>query len=317
MLATANVTLNQLSYFVAVAEELHFGRAAKRLHIAQPPLSQAIRTLETNLGVALFERTSRHVTLTDAGAQVLPAARNALAAAEQAVNVARAAAGTRAGVVRVGFVAYGACDIIDLAIGAFADEGARLRLQTRQADFSDPSAGLAAGHVDVAFLRLPISSTGLAVEPLSSEPRVAVLPAAHPLAPRSSITIAELLGERWLQMPAADPAWRDFWLAAEYRRGAQPLLGPEVRTVDEQLAATTAGGYVSLTAESVAAFYPRTGIRYVPVTDIAPSQIALASHQDDDRDAVLEFIAAARAIAAAPAVDEDGVLSHLSSATRR
>jgi DNA-binding transcriptional LysR family regulator len=138
-LASARITLTQLSYFIAVAEELHFGRAAKRLHIAQPPLSHAIRTLEANLGVALFERTSRQVVLTDAGAQLLPAARQALAAADRAVNLARAAAATQAGIVRVGFLGYGACDAIDLAIGAFGDESAPLRLQTRQAHFSDPA----------------------------------------------------------------------------------------------------------------------------------------------------------------------------------
>lgn len=106
-------------------------------------------------------------------------------------------------------------------------------------------------------MRLPISSGGLELELLSSEPRVVVLRSSHPIAARESVTIAELFSEPWLQMPAADPAWRDFWLACEHRHGAQPLLGPEVRTVDEQLAATTAGGYVSLTAASVAAFYPR------------------------------------------------------------
>lgn len=292
-----NITLVQLSYFVAVAEELHFGRAAQRLHIAQPPLSQAIRTLESNLGVALFERTSRHVALTGAGAQLLPAAREALAAIDHAVNIARAAAAAQAGVLRVGFLGYGACDVIDLAIGAFADDSTQLRIQTRQADFSDPSAGLADAHVDTAFVRLPIHAAGLEIEPLSSEARVAVLPASHPLAARQSITIAELLSERWLQMPATDPTWRDFWLATDHRHGAQPLLGPEVRTIDEQLAATATGGYVSLTAASVAAYYPRPGTAYVPVDDIAPSEVAIAWHQGDHRDAVHTFINAVRAIA--------------------
>jgi DNA-binding transcriptional LysR family regulator len=296
-LASPKITLAQLGYFVAVAEELHFGRAARRLHIAQPPLSQAIRTLETNLGVALFERTSRHVALTDAGARMLPAARQALAAADRAVDVARAA-DDQAGTVRVGFLGYGACDVIDLAIGAFADESAQLRVQTRQADFSDPSAGLADARVDAAFVRLPISTTGLEIEPLIGEPRVALLPAAHPLAARQSVTIAELLSERWLQMPANDPAWHDFWLATEYRQGAQPLLGPEVFTIEQQLAATTTGGYVSLTAQSVAAFYPRPGVSYVPVENIAPSQVAIAWHEQDNRGPIRAFITAVRAIAA-------------------
>ena len=294
-----NVTLAQLSYFVAVAEELHFGRGARRLHIAQPPLSQAVRNLEATLGVALFERSSRHVALTDAGAQLLPAAREALAAVDRAVGIARAAAAAHAGVVRVGFLGYGACDVIDLAIGAFADDAAGLRLQTRQADFTDPSAGLADAHVDAAFVRVPISTRGLELESLSSEPRVAVLPSSHPLAARESITIGELLSERWLQMPATDAAWRDFWLAREHRHGAEPLLGPEVRTVDEQLAATTAGGYVSLTAASVAAFYPRPGISYVPVQGIEPSRVAIAWRQGDDRQTLHSFIATVRAVAAA------------------
>jgi DNA-binding transcriptional LysR family regulator len=115
-------------------------------------------------------------------------------------------------------------------------------------------------------VRLPISPTGLEIEPLSSEERVAVPPASHPLAARQSITIAELLSERWLELPSNDPAWRDFWLATEHRQGAPPLLGPQVHTIEEQLAATTAGGYVSLTAASVAAFYP------APASATSPSR---------------------------------------------
>jgi DNA-binding transcriptional LysR family regulator len=99
-------------------------------------------------------------------------------------------------------------------------------------------------------------------------------------------------------MPSADPAWRDFWLATEHRQGAQPLVGPEVHTIEEQLAATTAGRYVSLTAQSVAAFCPRPGISYIPVENIAPSEVAIAWHTGDNRHAIQTFITAVRAIAA-------------------
>src|SRR5580692_6972868 len=132
-----NVTLAQLSYFVAVAEELNFTRAAERLHVSQSPLSQAIKALETNLGVPLLERTSRHVELTLAGEELLPAARAALGAVEHAVTVAREAGQNERRVVRVGFLAYGACDVIDESLAKFSEPTAHLHLETRQTDFSD------------------------------------------------------------------------------------------------------------------------------------------------------------------------------------
>ncbi|HTW12687.1 MAG TPA: LysR substrate-binding domain-containing protein [Solirubrobacteraceae bacterium] len=294
----ANVTLSQLSYFVAVAEELNFTRAAERLHVSQSPLSQSIRALETNLGVQLLDRNSRHVELTAAGEEMLPAARAALGAVEHAVAIARAAGDSADRVVRVGFLAYGACNVIDRSLAAFAGPGEGIRLQTRQSDFSDPSAGLTEGAVDAAFLRLPTAATGLAIQTLSSEPRVAVLPVWHPLAGRSSISVADLFNDHWLQMPGRDRLWRDFWLATEHRDGTVPLLGPEVHTIEEQLTATATGGYVSLTPESVAAFYPRSGISYVPVADVAPSVIALAWRAGDRRHSLQEFVSSVRETAA-------------------
>lgn len=294
----ANVTLSQLSYFVAVAEELNFTRAAHRLHVSQSPLSQAIRALETNLGVDLLERTSRHVALTAAGEEFLPAARTALGAVEHAVAVARDAGTEARRLVRVGFLAYGACDVIDQSLAVFAPASAPLRIETRQSDFSDPTAGLVAGSADAAFVRLPIETESVQTEPLSSEGRVAVLQASHPLAHAETIAIGDLLDEHWLQMPTRDRAWHDFWLASEYRGDVPPLLGPQVRTIEEQLAATATGAYVSLTPQSVAAFYPRPGIAYVPVADVSPSVIAIAWRRGDERPALREFIAAARATAA-------------------
>jgi DNA-binding transcriptional LysR family regulator len=291
-----NVTLAQLSYFVAVAEELNFTRAAERLHVSQSPLSQAIKALETNLGVPLLERTSRHVELTAAGEELLPAARAALGAVEHAVGVARAA-GSGEQRLRVGFLAYGACDVIDRSLAAFAAPVSDLRLETRQTDFSDPTAGLAGGQVDAAFVRLPVTASGLELEPLTTEPRVAVLPTWHPLAGRERIAISDLADEHWLQMPGRDSVWRDFWLASSHRGGAAPLLGPEVRTVDEQLAATATGGYVSLAPQSVAASYARSGISYVPVADIEPSAVAIGWRHGDQRESVRRFVTSARALA--------------------
>lgn len=290
-----NVTLAQLSYFVAVAEELNFTRAAERLHVSQSPLSQAIRALEANLGVTLLTRTSRRVELTAAGEELLPAARAALGAVEHAVNVARQAGQHQRRLLRVGFLAYGACNVIDRTLAAFAAPVSDLRVQARQADFSDPTAGLGDGGADAAFLRLPVDAPELIAEPLTSEPRVAVLPVWHPLAQRASIAVNDLFDEHWLQMPGRDRAWRDFWLATEYRGGVTPLLGPEVRTVDEQLAATATGGYVSLAPASVAASYHRAGISYVVVEGIEPSTVAIGWRAGDQRESVRRFVAAARA----------------------
>jgi DNA-binding transcriptional LysR family regulator len=295
----ANVTLAQLSYFVAVAEELNFTRAAERLHVSQSPLSQAIRALETNLGVTLLNRTSRHVELTEAGEELLPAARAALGAVEHAVELARQAGRGERRRLRVGFLAYGACAVIDQSLAAFAAPVSKLKLETRQTDFSDPTAGLTDGAVDAAFLRLPVGATELRIEPLTSEPRVAVLPGWHPLAGRESIAIGDLLDEHWLQMPGRDPLWRDFWLATAHRDGVTPLLGPEVRTIEEQLTATITGGYVSLTPASVAASYPRPGLSYVPVDDIERSEVAIAWRRGDERANVREFVASVRHTAAA------------------
>jgi DNA-binding transcriptional LysR family regulator len=295
----ANVTLSQLAYFVAVAEELNFTRAADRLHVSQSPLSQAIKALETNLGVTLLNRTSRHVELTEAGEELLPAARAALGAVEHAVKVAREAGQGERRLVRVGFLAYGACTVIDESLAAFAAPASDLRLETRQSDFSDPSAGLTDATVDAAFLRLPVSAQELDIESLTSEPRVAVLPVWHPLADRQTIEVADLLNEHWLQMPGRDPLWRDFWLATAHRGGVTPLLGPEVHTVEEQLTATVTGGYVSLTPESVATFYRRPGISYVPVDGIERSEVAIAWRHGDERASVREFVASVRDTASA------------------
>src|ERR1700722_7299484 len=207
-----NVTLAQLSYFVAVAEELNFTRAAERLHVSQSPLSQAIRALETNLGVSLLTRTSRRVELTPAGEEFLPAARAAPGGVEHAIHIARDAGAAERHLVRVGFLAYGACDVIDRSLALFAGPTAPLRIETRQSDFSDPTAGLGAGSAHAASLRLPIESDGVETEALSSERRVAVLPVWHPLAGAASIAIADLLDEHWLQMPTRDRAWYEFWL---------------------------------------------------------------------------------------------------------
>jgi len=294
-----NVTLAQLSYFVTVAEELNFTRAAERLHISQSPLSQAIRALEANLGVTLLNRTSRHVELTEAGEELLPAARAALGAVEHAVRVAREAASGEPAVVRVGFLAYGACEVIDQSLAAFAAPVSKLKLETRQTDFSDPTAGLTDRVVDAAFLRLPVSSHELEIERLTSEPRVAVLPGWHPLAGRDSIAVGDLLDEHWLQMPGRDPLWRDFWLATAHRDGVTPLLGPEVRTIEEQLTATITGGYVSLTPASVAVSYPRPGLSYVPVDDVERSEVAIAWRRGDERASVREFVVSVRHTAAA------------------
>ncbi|MER5642498.1 LysR substrate-binding domain-containing protein [Kitasatospora sp. NPDC002227] len=262
--------LRRLRYFVAVAEELHFGRAATRLHMSQPPLSRRIRELEEELGCPLFERAAEGVRLTSAGELLLGEARELLGAAERAEERVRETGRRRTLVV--GTVAGAGLGLGPKAAQAFRRTHPDVEVHLREADISDPSAGLRSGRVDLALTRLPFDTTGLTVHPLGAEPLVAALATDDPLGGRARLTVAELGVRPWIQLPAAaDPAWRRYWLG-----GAESATGPVVRTVRECLHAIVWQRAVGLLPAGAEEAHRADGIRFVPLDGYPPSQAVLA-----------------------------------------
>jgi DNA-binding transcriptional LysR family regulator len=293
----SELDLRLLRSFVAVAEELHFGRAALRLHLSQPALSVQVRKLEGSLGVELLTRTSRHVELTPAGEVLLVEARRLLIGAERAVDAARDAARGDRGRLVVGFVANAAGELTPLILGEFQARHPRVRVEVHQFDFADPVAGLGDGTADVAFVRPPLPpEDALQTDTLFVEPRVLVASSRHPLAGEASVSVEQLLDEPFVARRAPAP-WRDFWLGVEHRHGHPARVGAEAATVDECFEAILARRGVAFTQISSQRFYARPGLAFVPVDDIAPSAVAVAWRRDASSPLVLDFVATARRLA--------------------
>jgi len=287
--------LERLRYFVAVAEERHFGRAARRVRVAQPSLSQQIKRLEAELGTTLLHRDAREVRLTPAGEALLEHARPAIAAVDQALAAARRVGSGTAQRLRVGFLPAAVGALMGEIVRAFNARHPEVVVELAPYDFTDASAGLRSGSVDAAFVRLPIVNDGLRFAALLSEPRVMALPPGHPLATRASVSIKEVLDEPWVVVPDADPVWREFWLATAHRDGRPPDLGPTVLDPDASFEAVLAGQGLLLTRESIALRYRAEGVAVVPVVDVEPSVGAIAWRASHEPPLVRAFVAEARA----------------------
>ncbi len=280
--------VRQLQYFIAVAEELNFTRAAERLDVVQQSLSTAIAQLEALLGVKLFERTTRSVTLTSEGAAWLPYAREALLAADRAAEAAQDLAAGRVGRLRVGLAATAGVDVTPRLLRAFAERFPLVELAIEQFDFRDPSGGLRERDSDVAIVRPPFAQDGLDLVVIGSEARFAVLAADHPLADRAAVDFAELADEPWMDV-ATDPLWCDFWTVAE-RRSEPRRVGAICRTCDELFEAARAGTATGLVPESVARAQSWSWLAFVEVRDIAPTTLAIAWRSDSRQPAVRSFV---------------------------
>jgi len=272
--------LRTLRYFVAVAEELHFGRAAARLHMSQPPLSRAIKQLETEVGAALFDRSPAGVTLTPVGAVLLDEARSLLDQADR-VRV-RVAAAAGAATLTVGMLG----DSADPGAARLADAYRRLHprveVRIREADLTDPTCGLHAGLVDVALTRGPFDETGLTVRALRADPVGALLRADDPLARHGGVKLADLADRRWFRFPeGTDPRWQSYWNGGESREG------PVVRAVQECQQAVLWNGTVGITLLS---HEPAAGLTVVPLTGMPPSRVVAAWNEGDTNPLIRSFV---------------------------
>ena len=271
--ATADLDLRKLRYFLAVADELNYGRAAEVLHIAQPVLSRQIAVLERELGVALFERSKQGTQLTEAGELLREDARALLRTAAALQRRARSAG--RAGKeFTVGFMPG---IIVTPAVRRLEEEFPGLRVGVVRTSRDDQVEMVHDGRIDVSFARLPVPRRGLTVVPLFREPRVVALAAGHPLAARATVTLAELTGLPLLQDPDAVPEWRD--ARAGLQPGALALEHAHLQidqTVEEKLEYVAAERGIVILPQSTATFYTRPGIAYRLIADLPPGEVVLA-----------------------------------------
>jgi DNA-binding transcriptional LysR family regulator len=207
----ANIDLRHLRYFLAVAEELHFGRAAVRLHMAQPPLSQQIRRLEEEIGYPLFLRSSRSVKLTPAGKALVDRARRTLQKADEDIEAVRSVARGDVGVLKVGFVGSAMLTKLPSILGRYRRLYPRVQLHLAELHTSQLLDALRDGSADVALARDAGTVDDLHVERVFVEPFVAVLPKKHPLAARRSVPIVKLRDEPFVfyQRSAGNYAWEN------------------------------------------------------------------------------------------------------------
>ena len=276
-----DVPIHTLRYFCVLAEELHFAAAAARLSIAPPSLSQQIARLETTVGEPLFERTSRAVSLTAAGEELLPHARRALEAHQDVVDWIAARHSAPSPVLRIGVVAAGAGPLTTRVIMSAVQQIPGLRLEMRKVGFFDPQVELVAGRADAVFAPAPLAvdESAVTATPLWTEPRVLITRSDHPLAGRESITIDETRDETFIAVSGGDPAAVAWWLVDPRPDGSHPKVGPVAEDIDGILALCAAGMGVNIAAASAATHYRRPELAFIPITDIEPATILLCTRR--------------------------------------
>jgi DNA-binding transcriptional LysR family regulator len=289
-----DVDLRKLRYFLAVAEELHFGRAAARLHIAQPVLSRQIRVLEGELGAELFMRDRRHTVLTPAGEQLLHEAGPLLASADALLRRVRAAG---EGVTRftIGFMPG---ITLTPVVRLLRERHSGLDVRMLRTGWHDQVEVLHDARADIGIVRLPIDPAGLEVRPLYTEPRLAVVASTHRLAGKQSIHVADLAADHLLQDPDAVPEWRD--IAVELRSGERRPV-PQINSVEEKLELVAGGQGIAVIPQSTANFYTRPDVEAIPIEDLGPNHVAAAWPTGRTTPLIREFVEAATTLLHEPA----------------
>lgn len=292
-----------LRYFVAVAEDLHFTRAAERLFVSQPALSKQVRALERQLGAPLFVRDRQGVALTPAGTALLPYARRVLETWDQAWAAVETAKAVQRSTLVVGMsTSPGRGGLLPAVRSRFAEACPAATVRLRQVSWDDPTAGLADGSCDVAYVWLPLPEQeryGHLV--VAEEPRLVALPGTHRLASRGTVDFADLLDEPFLALPASAGPLRDYWLATGDRGGRPVRIGAEVASTEETYEALVAGLGVVLLAAGNAPLLTLGGVITRPVRGLTPSRFALAWPRAASGPLTRAYVQACRAATAATA----------------
>ena len=281
--------LRQLRYFIVLSEELHFSRAAKRLHLSQPPLTRQIRQLERELGVDLLYRTSRKVALTDAGHVFAEEARQIIARVTHASGLASQADRGVAGELVLGYTPARA-NIVAGSVRAFAKLYPNVRIALR--DMSGPNVELIRdGRIDVGFLAMPVEATGLILETVLRERFVVMMPEKHPLAARQSISIRELAKESILLFPRySNPVAYDIVVGLFQARELSMNIALEVENLHMRMELLRAGFGLCVFQRSVAEILCGKDVVFRPLQNSPSAQVGIAYSPENRSHAVPLFI---------------------------
>lgn len=281
--------LRHFRYFVAVAEELHFIRAAARLHVAQPALSRQIRDFEDELGLTLLERNRRGVALTPAGEALLAEARKLFAQLEQAVTVARRTARGELGTLSIGYVGSVAYSGLPEIVRTFRKHFPGVEVQFHEMSPGPQVQAILAGTLDVGFARGPLEVPGLAVTTVLDEPLVAALPLGHVLAARRELRLAQLAAEGFV-VPARvrGPGFHDHLMALCRKAGFSPRIVQEGSHFDV-LSLVAAGSGVAVVPESLSGVR-RADVVYRSLKERPRTHLVMAARKEGVTPALREFL---------------------------
>jgi len=291
--------LRRVRYFVAVAEELHFRRAAQRLHLAQPALSQQVRKLELELGVQLLHRSKRGVALTTAGSAFLHEARRLLRQADEAARTAQGARDGMLGNLRVGHLPDTLPSLLLRAFARFAAGHPGVNVAPETVTMRRGIEDVRAGRLDIAVVGLPAPVSGLEVTPLVVEGTVAAIADRHPLSGRASVPMDRLAEERVVLLPrSTNPAFFDSVASAFRTAGiAPPVVESAEPTVMHTLLSVAAGLGIALLPSSAAERYSAHGVTFLPLDAPSPTtEIALVTRANADETMVTAFLRIARTL---------------------
>lgn len=281
--------LRHLRYFVKVAEELNFSRAAERLNIAQPPLSQQIQRLERELGVPLFLRTKRRVALSDAGSAILDDARRTVALADEVADIARRTALGEVGILRLGFSSAALYTMLPAVLRAFRSQFPRAVLNLMELSTEEQVRRLASGALDAGIVRLPIEnvSKSLTTRSILREPLAVAMPRDHRLAKRPAVPIRALAPERFVVFPRhVAPGLYDQIMSLCSSGGFRPIVAQEAAEIPTIISLVAAGLGIAIVPSSVQSLRHERVVYRVLRPGNAMTEMAIA-YERDNRSAVL------------------------------
>ncbi len=285
--------LRHLRYFIAVAEELNFTRAAEKLHMAQPPLSQQIQQLEAELGFQLFRRTKRTVTLTEAGQFFFQEAQKILLQLDRAIQLGQQTNRGELGQLTIGFVSSASHNVVPAILQAFRTLHPAVKLELREMTTNQQLQRLREGQIDIGFIRPPVDE-GINSEIVFREPLILALPQTHPMADRAQVELRQLSTEPFILFPRSlAPGLYDRIISFCQQAGFSPIAAQEAIQMQTIVSLVAAEMGVAIVPESMQNFQ-RSGVVYKPIQEPSPIVSIALIWLSHPTEAVLRFLETAK-----------------------